>query len=206
VGDSRVAFSSGNVGSLLILQLSGGTPIDTIQLEIESKPPRDKDLLQYAMRQARATTTWTEEQVQRYIDRVKRDRSFLRETFSHQVPKVTQLFTTEAGKVWVRHFDPSAWPHGLSDRWTVVDLEDSNTRVIEISGLGVVHDMRDSGRELVILSSVFPAQGEAEVRVSTFGHFIRPPQQSAGLEAASNDRTRTEQGTPSGSESGGLEL
>ena len=108
--------------------------------------------------------------------------------------------------VWVRHFDPSAWPHGLSDRWTVVDLEDPNTRVIEISGPGVVHDMRDSGRELVILSSVFPAQGEAEVRVSTFGHFIRPPQQSAGLEAASNDRTRTEQGTPSGSESGGLEL
>jgi hypothetical protein len=81
----------------------------------------------------------------------------------------------DTGSVWVRHFDPEAWPYGLSDRWTIVDLEDRQTSVAEISGLGVVLDMKLIGKEFRILSSSFIGPGEFEIIITTLDATNAPP-------------------------------
>jgi len=81
---------------------------------------------------------------------------------------VTQLFAGGKSEVWVRHFDPESWPHGLSDFWTILDLETRLTQVVRIPNMGLLHDLRRNANQISILSSIFKSPGETVIQISKF--------------------------------------
>ena len=168
VGNNRIAFSSGQAEHLLLLPLEGGEAADTVFLDIDPGPIRDGDLLRYAVQQARAFQNWSEEEMRLYSRQLARSKHYLRQGFSDRTPTITQVFAANPGEVWLRHFDPGSWEHGLADFWTIVDLDTRSTDLVKIPELGEVHDLKRNGQEVKILSSIFIRPGNIEVRVLTF--------------------------------------
>ncbi len=168
LGEDRIAFFPGDGGFLKILPVGSGKSVDSVSLEIESRTVRDRHRLRYAARQAEAYADWSAEERKGWVRRLRRSRYLLREAFSDRVPTATQLFVVDSAEVWLRHFDPSLWEHGLADDWTLVNLRERTVVRLSMPGLGLVHDLERRGVELRVLWSGLVRSGEFEIVVSTF--------------------------------------
>lgn len=166
--NDRVVFSSGDENALLLLPLRDGIDLDSLSLPIEPRRVRDWDILRYVLHQARTRQDWSRGRVFRYSLQALRSIDYLRQGFSTRTPLVTQLFSVEENEIWVRHFDPRSWEFGLSELWTVVDLETQANVVVRIPDLGLVHDIKRMGNEVKFLSSTSWDSGERFLGVSTY--------------------------------------
>jgi hypothetical protein len=168
LGNRGVVFSSGDNGSVLLIPFERGNPVERYSLGIDPKPVPDRTRVRYVIRERRnGSSQGRGGGVLEYWE-LWRSRGLLRGSFSDRTPGVTQMFAADSATVWVRHFDSEAGSHGLSDRWTVLNLHRRETLEVRIPDLGVVHDMRTQGDQLIVLSSVAGIHGGSDLVTSIF--------------------------------------
>jgi hypothetical protein len=163
-----VVFSSGDNGSVLLIPFEKGIPAERFPLGVDPKPIGDGTLIRYEIRERRNGSSQGGQQGILDYWELWRSRALWRGSFSDRTPGVTQMLAADSLSVWVRHFDPEAGVHGLADRWTVLNLDRRETMEVRIPNLGVVHDMKMRGDQLVVLSSVERTQGQTDLVASVF--------------------------------------
>lgn len=79
------------------------------------------------------------------IDRLQRRYAHFSAFVADSAPLFSQLIVDAKDNVWVRRFDPDAWPEGLSDVWDVFDATGRYCAIVRIPMMQYIFDIGSIG-------------------------------------------------------------
>lgn len=145
LSDRRVVFADGRSNELILFS-ERGTPLRKVSWEptARQRPLSARDFTDYLALGVRRTFA---HESRRYIrsleseveERVRR----LPGALSDAVPALTQLIVDEEDRIWVRRFDRTRWPDGLSDTWDLFDSDLAYMGWISLPMLDYVYEIRE---------------------------------------------------------------
>lgn len=150
----RVVFTDGISNEVSIINPQTRSVLNRISFPAPTHEPTEMQFEEYAVREGHFFQEWSTKEERRYRQTIGRRKSALRSEFFDFPPIITQMVEFTNSVIGLRQFDPGVWPHGLSDKWILLDLVSTSVETVSLPGLGTVHDLIVRGGTLRILSSV----------------------------------------------------
>jgi hypothetical protein len=145
LSDGRIVFTTGR-SSELLLYSTVGTPLRRVSWSDQPNGRRAsrKDLLEYLYEDTRrefahASASYVQSLNKKIASRVDRFPGALSDT----VPSLTQLLVDDVDRIWIRRFDRTQWPDGLSRTWDVFDSELRYLGPIQLPMFDYVFEVRE---------------------------------------------------------------
>lgn len=173
IDSSTVAFTNGRENQIHLVS-DVGASVKSIRLDLESARLSMNQKVAYAVTSSRGHKSIFE--LAAHAIRWRTQPHRLREAFSDTVPTITQMFVLHSDLVAARHFDAEAYPHGLSEQWTLVRLSNGAPSGLHLPGIEVVHDMNlVSGSESDTLAVLWSRRKDSNVNLFKSLMLIRRP-------------------------------
>jgi hypothetical protein len=154
LSDGRLVFTDGKNPELLMYSSEGAVVRRVAwQGDPRDRRPSRRDFLNYLYEDTRREFPDASAKEIRSLNRkiTARVDRFLG-ALSDTVPSVTQLIVDNEDRLWVRRFDRSRWPDGLSSTWDVFDSGFRYLAYLELPSLDYVFEIKDGkilGTEIV---------------------------------------------------------